>query len=478
MPPRLSRTPPATPSEHEPQIALAALTRLRWLAVVGQLAAAGVAVFLLGLRLPIGWVAAVVALTAVSNAWIVLEMRRRRPPRWRVQSLLVLDVAALTALLYLTGGAGNPFAVLYLVHVAMAVMVLGFAWTWVVVAMAAACYAALFWWHLPLDIPPRAMALGQWFGLVLVAVLIAVFIGRVDRSLRDREQELIDVRERAGRNEQLAALTTLAAGAAHELNTPLGTIAVVAKELEVVADRAGSSGAPIDVSAGGGMDTASIRDDARLIRQEVDRCRAIISRLRLDIEEDLAPRGPVAVVSMVKRLRAGLRAEEAARLRVLIGSDVETVPQPARALEQALAVLLRNAFDASPGGVGGTAAGADAAAGGVTLSIQRREGRLRIEVEDRGTGMSDELLRHAGEPFFTTKEPGKGMGLGLYLVRLVADRYGGEFSIHSKLGEGTRCVLELPEERRKNVPARRDANPPPGEARETHEVADEVPGRG
>ena len=77
------------------------------------------------------------------------------------------------------------------------------------------------------------------------------------------------------------------------------------------------------------------------------------------------------------------------------------------------------------------------------MSIQRREGRIRIEVEDRGAGMSEELLRRAGEPFLTTKEPGQGMGLGLFLVRLVAERCGAEFSIHSKLGDGTRCVLAL-----------------------------------
>src|SRR2546430_823271 len=118
-----------------------------------------------------------------------------------------------------------------------------------------------------------------------------------------------------------------------------------------------------------------------------------------------------------------------ARRRVLIGSVGETIEARGGALEQALVVLLRNAFDASP---------RDA---GVTLSIQGREGRIRIEVEDRGAGMSEELLGRAGEPFLTTKEPGRGMGLGLFLVRLGAGGCGAEFSVHSKLGGGTRGVL-------------------------------------
>jgi two-component system sensor histidine kinase RegB len=416
--------------DHEPQIALTALTRLRWLAVVGQIAATAVAVVFLQLNLPVVEMAAVIAVTAVTNAVVVMKMRLgHAPSRWAVQLLLLLDVASLTTLLYFTGGATNPFAVLYLVHVAMAVMVLGSAWTWVIVATAAVCYAMMFAWYVPLpvgtgQIPAWVLAVGHWFALALVAVLIAVFIGRVEQSLRHREHELADMRERATKSEQLAALTTLAAGAAHELNTPLGTIALVAKELEVAADR--------------GTDAGAIREDAQLIRREVDRCREIINRLRFDIGEDVAGRKSVQVTALVKHLRSDLRAEEAERLRVLIGSDVDVLPPPARALEQALLVLLRNAFDASPPGAT------------VTLSIQRREGRLRLEVADRGTGMSDELLRHAGEPFYTTKEPGKGMGLGLFLVRLVAERCGAEFSIHSKLGEGTRCVLELPEGGGKN----------------------------
>lgn len=420
-----SRLPPLRLSrfrltEHEPQIALSALTRLRWLAVVGQVAATLIALFGLRLELPIVPIAVVGLLTAVSNAAAVIAMRRRRPLQGLVQILLLLDVGSLTALLYFTGGASNPFSVLYLVHVAMAVTVLGSAWTWVVVAMAAGCYGALFVWHIPLpgapQLAPAMLAMGHWFALALVAVLIAVFIGRVEHSLRDREHELVDMREQVTKNELLATLTTLAAGAAHELNTPLGTIAVVAKELEVIAH----------------ADPETLREDARLIRREVDRCREIINRLRLDVGEDVVQREPLTATALVKHLRRDLREEENARLRVLIGSDVERVNAPARAIEQALLVLLRNAFDASP---------PDA---GVTLSIQRREGRIRIEVEDRGAGMSEDLLRRAGQPFYTTKEPGQGMGLGLFLVRLVAERCGAEFSLFSKLGEGTRCVLELP----------------------------------
>ena len=416
-----------------PQIVLAALTRLRWLAVVGQVGALAVAAGGLHLELPAVPIASVIGITALSNVLLIAWGRFARPSAWMVRATILLDVLLLTALLYLTGGPANPFAALYLVHVAMAVIVGGMAWTWVVVATAAACYGLLLRWHLPLrpapgGPPPAGSvgAVGNWAALVLVSVLIAAFIGRVIRALRQRELELVAMRERAAKNEQLAGLTTLAAGAAHELNTPLGTIAVVAKELELSCGGEGGGGAD-------GGPLSAVLDDARLIRREVDRCRTILGRLRLDVEDPSPARGVVRVEELVAHLRDNLHEPEASRLEVRRGADVESVAAPARALEQALLVLVRNAFDASPHGEP------------VTLEVSRRDGHVRFDVRDRGTGMSEEVLRRAGQPFFTTKGTGRGMGLGLYLVHLVAERCGATFSLDSREGEGTRCVLEIPD---------------------------------
>jgi len=413
---------------NEPQIVLAALTRLRWLAVIGQLAATILAVAVFRIDLPLRPIAAVILVTAVSNAVLAWLPAIGKPPAWLVQAVLLLDVFLLTVLLYLTGGPSNPFAALYLIHVAMAVIALRAAWTWVLVASVAACYGVLLRWHLALQYPqhPRHLAeMGNWGALVLVSVLTAAFIGRVIRSLRQRESELASVRERAGKSEQLAALTTLAAGAAHELNTPLGTIAVVAKELEVNCDPS--------------MGVDQVLDDARLIRREVDRCRTILSRMRIDIGEDVSHRGVVPIDELENRLRESIGDGDLPRLKVVRPAHVTAVRAPLRALEQALLVLLRNAFDASP---------PDRA---VTLEVGRRDGHVRFVVSDSGSGMSAQLLRRAGEPFFTTKEPGRGMGLGLFLVRLVAQQCGATFSIDSTVGAGTTCVLELPDSSANNV---------------------------
>jgi two-component system, sensor histidine kinase RegB len=415
----------------EPRIVLAALTRLRWMAVIGQLGATGLAVLLLRLRLPVVPIAMVVLVTAISNVLLMYLPALAKPPSWLVQAVLLFDIFLLTVLLYLTGGPDNPFASLYLIHVAMAVIVLPAVWTWIVVAAVAACYGVLLVHHRPLqpDPPPWILAAGGWASLVLLSVLLAVFIGRVIRSVRQHEYELAAIRERAARSEQLAALTTLAAGAAHELNTPLGTIAVVAKELELTRDPAGGADA--------------VLEDARLIRREVDRCQTILSRMRIDIGEDVSHRSLVSLDELEAHLREGVGEESLPRIKIVRPAEIASVQAPPRALEQALLVLLRNGLDASP---------PDRP---VTLEFARANGRVRFVVRDRGTGMSEEMIRRAGEPFYTTKEPGRGMGLGLFLVRLVAQQCGATFSIDSKIGVGTTCVLELGDPGAKNGSGRR-----------------------
>jgi two-component system, sensor histidine kinase RegB len=258
---------------------------------------------------------------------------------------------------------------------------------------------------------------GMWVASALAAIFVVFFVQRVSSALSEREMELQLTRAKAARREQLASLATLAAGAAHELSTPLSTIAIVAKEL----DRSLSGDVPDDVRA-----------DLRLVREQVARCREILDRMAArageNVGESLAPLTPDAWI------RAALDGL-AGRDRVVIEPGSLTgamLVGPPRALADALRGLLKNALQAS------------APDASVTLRVTAESGRVRATVQDRGKGMPPKVLARVGEPFFTTKGPGEGMGLGLFLTRALAEQLGGEFHIASRPGSGTEAWIDLP----------------------------------
>jgi two-component system sensor histidine kinase RegB len=401
------------------------LVRLRWVAAVGQLAMALLAVVGLHLALPLGGVLGLVAATAISNGALAWRLRRgRAPSEPGVAGILLVDVALLTALLALTGGPNNPFSALYLVHVTLAAVVLGPRWAWPLVAFAMAGYGALFFvpgapgphdHHLHGGYPYHLQ--GMWVAFAVAACVITYFVTRIGTELRAREAELATLRDRAARTDKLAALSTLAAGAAHELGTPLSTIALVARELEHTLEREAAA--------------AAMRDDARLIRTEVERCRGILQQLSADAGESMGEAPvPVTADDLSRRLQTSLSASEAARVQVEVEPGTVPLRLPQTALTQALRSLVRNALEAGPGAV--------------RVRLAPAERALRLQVEDQAGGMPPEVLARAGEPFFTTKPPGRGMGLGIFLARAVAERLGGSLTLRSSPGLGTTATLELP----------------------------------
>jgi two-component system sensor histidine kinase RegB len=210
------------------------------------------------------------------------------------------------------------------------------------------------------------------------------------------------------------------------LSTPLATMTVAAHELErSVGDAASSHVSP-----------AMVQDDVRLIRAEIDRCRAILDGMAGRIAEPMgaAPREqPLA--SVIDDVLGQLSTTDRARVQPApLAADANVAVQwPAGAVARAIANLVRNALQASPDGAP------------VRVEATREPvDRIRIAVRDAGAGMSADELGHAGEPFFTTKPAGHGMGLGLFVSRSVVEQLGGSLTIASTPGAGTVASIVLP----------------------------------
>jgi two-component system sensor histidine kinase RegB len=412
---------------------MAWLVRLRWMAAFIQALAVLVVSHWIDGSISTGSLWLVIAVTALTNIGLGIWLRRKpRIEEWMLAAVMALDFFLLTALLYLSGGPSNPFTVLYLVNIALAAVVLEARYAWALSVLSTACFAALFLlppangalnhdmamhqgmhhgMHQGGDAPMSLHLRGMWVAFFLAATVITYFVTRVTRDLALQRAAAAQARNRALRSERLAALATLAAGAAHELATPLGTIAVVAKELER------------ELS---GLGTAA---DARLIREEVDRCKEILSQMASDAGESageaFAPTNLHALVDMA--LEA---VSERERVHVSIEGNAD-VHVPPRAWARALRGLVRNALQASDQVV--------------EVLVSTGPERVEIKIVDRGSGMSDELLARVGEPFFTTKEPGRGMGLGVFLARALAERLGGSLELTSALKRGTTVRVVLPQ---------------------------------
>jgi two-component system sensor histidine kinase RegB len=237
-------------------------------------------------------------------------------------------------------------------------------------------------------------------------------------SIERRDRTLAMLRDRAARRSRAESLTTAVAGAAHELSSPLATIAVASRELELhLRDR---------------PDLGNLVGDAQLIRAQVDRCRELLDQMALRMASPMgeAPR-TADLRDILDEVVAGVGNDHRARIAITI-STARDVRWPVGVVRQALANLVRNALQASPAGAP------------VRIDVRGDARNVRIAVVDRGAGMAPDVLARAGEPFFTTKPPGAGMGLGLFVTRSAIESLRGDLSIASRPGEETSATVTLP----------------------------------
>ena len=417
------------------------LLLLRWVAVIGQMLTIAIAHYVIGVDLPMVALMTVIGITAISNVLFAIWVHRMRggdtsqptdvDHPFVLAAVMALDLILLTALLFFAGGPSNPFSIFYLVNLALCAIVLSERWGWLLTAVALLGMLFVVVVHVdipglfvPVDVgiltsPTTLEELGRVVATAACGLVIIHFVSRVTRQLEVTAAELRRVERERSRSERLESLGTLAGGAAHELATPLSTIAVVAKEMIRHLQA-------VEVPD-------SVREDAALIRSQVDQCQKILQRMTGGAGQWMAEEHKVICLQeFVGMTLNELAQRDRIRVRLADDADQVMVAVPLESTGQALRGLLQNALDATTN---------DAM---VDLVADWSDERIQIRVKDQGPGMSEDVLQRAGEPFFTTKEPGRGMGLGLFLTRSVIERLGGTLELHSEAGHGVVATVEIP----------------------------------
>jgi two-component system, sensor histidine kinase RegB len=396
-------------------VRLRTLVRLRWLAVIGQTIAVVIVSLGLGYSLPFSACLALIALSAWLNIFLTFRWRANQILSPRTTGLLLAyDLAQLACLLYLTGGLENPFAFLFLVPVTVSATALTMRWTAALGGLAFVFASLLAIYHLPLPwkagdefaLPPLYIA-GLWIAVLCGTGFSAVYARRLSEEARQMSAALQATELVLAREQRLSALDGLAAAAAHELGTPLATIALVAKELKREVPKNFAHGEDLD-----------------LLISQAARCREILSKLAKREQSADTIFDRVGLQAMLEDLAAPLRGSDVTVSIVTDGDGAEPVLQRNPAITYGLANILENAIDFAKTSVN------------ITAKWSSRQ--VTLIVKDDGPGFDQTIFDRLGDPFVTTR-PGydseaktedttgtahDGMGLGLFIAKTLLERSG------------------------------------------------------
>ncbi len=440
------------------------LRRLFWLrniTIAAQCAALLLAYQFLSRDLPWPPMLGAIAFLALLNIFSWWRLSRDYPVGYTELLLqLVADVGVLTVLLYYGGGSTNPFVSLYLLPLVIAAATLPRRHTWVMAVLTLSCYSLLMLWYVPLPLlgdhsrhnapellseqqhshadsgtsadycrtlpagDPTAITspavsdsfnthfVGMWLGFVISVLVVAYFVVEMARAVRERDAQLTRVREETLRNERIVALGMQAAGAAHELGTPLSTLAVVIGEL-----RHDSTALP------------EWRDSLALLDGQVRACRSILDKLLANAQDSAGSSAQALDEFLAETLNEWQLLRPTAHYSYQTSG---TQPAPRMridpALRAALMNLLNNAADASPQGI--------------DIRTSWDDARFTLEIHDHGPGLSASAAASVGTAFFTTKE--HGSGLGFFLANATLEKMGGTVRLFNRDGGGATTEVILP----------------------------------
>jgi len=400
------------------------LVQLRWLAVAGQLATIMLTQLAFGIRLPMVSMLGVLGGLVLLNAASLALLRFKGPiTNEALFGALLLDVVALSAQLYLSGGATNPFVSLFLLQVVLGSVLLDRWSSWMLVIATSVAFALMTVFYRPIVLPPTInrslFALhvqGMWVCFALVAVLLVLFVSRINANLRTQDLRLADIQRQAVEEEHIVRIGMLASGAAHELGTPLSSLSVILGDWR-----------HIDAIA---HDPDLLRD-VEDMQAEIQRCKAIVTSILMSSGD---PRGEETRATTVRALFdrivadwSGARDFNGIRFDDRFGEDVPIAADVV--LQQAVFNLLDNAAEVSPERI--------------DVILGRADDALVLTVRDAGAGFAAEQLANLGNPYNSSKSE-LGRGLGLYLVGNVARKLGGSIVARNREDGGAELILSLP----------------------------------
>lgn len=411
--------PPGAVAESTAAKNMRQLIQLRWLAVLGQFIAILIVHFQLDIRLPLGPMLFTVGSLALINLALQFALPRHRASDLELFLALFLDMAALTVLLFLSGGATNPFIFLYLLQIVLGAILLPQIWVWLLFGATALAYAGLSFTYRPLALPEAQretlVLAADWISFSMVAILLVLFSVRITRNLRMRDAYLAERDRRAVEEDGIMRMGLFASNAAHELGTPLATLSVLISDWQrhpvLVKDK-------------------ELVQELEDMSSEVHRCTTIVSDILRSVGQ---ARGEsmhrLAVADLLQSVAEDWsRLNPHAQMTVDLSDVSHEQVLAERELRQALFNLLDNAAFVSPSAM--------------TLTAMANADNIMLGVRDEGPGFMPDELERVGKPYHTSKGPGHG--LGLFLVSTVARRLGGHMLARNREKLGAEVFISIP----------------------------------
>jgi two-component system sensor histidine kinase RegB len=430
---------PAEPRSGFDSISVRRLVLIRWVAIAGQAVTLLVVYQGFGFEVPLAAAFAVVFCSVLLNLAITLYWRAKaRHSEFQAAVFLGYDLLQLGALLYLTGGLRNPFSILILAPVTVAATALSLRPVIVLAGLALAMISGLALWHMPLPWPqplyfPPALVLGLWAALVIATIFIAGYTWSVAAEARRLRDAVAETQLALAREQRVSAVGALAAAAAHELGSPLATIAVVAREL--VHDLPSDS---------------PHREDAELLLSQSGRCRDILAQLAYRPEDDsgASPYTRLPISALVEASAAPYHDPRVRLIFATTGASAGDEPLVRRSPEiiHGLNNLIQNAVQF--------------AQDEVSVTTHWDKTTVTVEVVDDGPGFPPHLLARLGEPYLSTRAgESNHMGLGIFIAQSLLERSGAELVFDNLIEGGAHVVIAW---KRSNLEAgtRPDAAPP------------------